>query len=105
MNHGKKSNICEEAEPHYLSLAFGDAYGAVPKQITQHVESCEYCRMQLKALREHLLTAETEDSENSRSSKAQTHILGLHFAYLGKEVGCEIVKPFLQSLLESSLKV
>lgn len=104
MNHSEKSQTCEEAELYYLSLAFGDEYGDVPKGVAAHVESCGYCRTQLKALREHLLTADTGDSENSHLSEAQTHILGLHFAYLGKEVGCEIVKPFLPSLLEPSLK-
>ena len=105
MIYSQKSRICEEAELYYLSLAFGGEYGDAPEQIVSHVESCGYCQTQLKALKDHLLPADTADLDNSRLPEAQIHMLGLHLAYLGKEVGCEVVKPFLPSLLEPSLKV
>ena len=105
MTYNQKSQICEEAELYYLSLAFGGEYGDAPEQIVSHVESCGYCQTQLKALKDHLLTAGTADSDNSQLPEAQIHMLGLHLAHLGKEVGCEVVKPFLPSLLEPSLKV
>jgi hypothetical protein len=100
MDKKEKSQACTEAELYYLSLAFGDEYGDVPVQIADHVRFCDYCIKQLKVLKDQLLTADSMDSDDSRISDTQIHILGLHFAYLGKKVGCEIVKPFLPSFLE-----
>ncbi len=105
MNYNEKSQNCEEAELYYLSLVFGDEYGEVPEKIAAHVKSCGYCKSQLKTLKDQLLTAEVASSNNNRLSEAQVHILGLHFSYLGKEVGCESVKPFLPSLLEPSFEI
>jgi hypothetical protein len=105
MDDKEKSQTCEEAELYYLSLAFGGEYGDVPEQVAVHVKSCDYCRRQLKELKDRLLIADAIDSVDSRLSEVQIRVLGLHFAYLGKEVGCEIVKPFLPLLLEPSFNV
>jgi hypothetical protein len=105
MDKKEKSQACREAELYYLSLAFGDEYGDVPVQIADHVRFCDYCIRQLKVLKDQLLAADATDLDDSRLSNAQIHILGLHFAYLGKKVGCETVKPFLPSLLEPSFDI
>ena len=105
MDKKEKSQACREAELYYLSLAFGDEYGDVPVQIADHVRFCDYCIRQLKVLKGQLLAADATDSDDSHLSGAQLHILGLHFAYLGKKVGCETVKSFLPSILEPSFNI
>lgn len=105
MDKKEKKPICKEAELYYLSLAFGDEYGDVPVQITMHVKSCNDCLRQIQLLKDRLSTAEATDSEDNRLSEVQLHILGLHFAYVGKKVGCETSKPFLPSLLEPSFNI
>jgi hypothetical protein len=105
MDKKEKSQACREAELYYLSIAFGGEYGDAPIQIADHVRFCDYCIRRLKILKDQLLAADAIDSDDSRLSNAQLHILGLYFAYLGKKVGCETVKPFLPSLLEPSFNI
>jgi hypothetical protein len=103
MNNDRQNGICEEAEQYYLSILFGGEYGETPDEIAAHVETCSHCRKQLALLKNRLSVTRSAELEENQL-KAQIHILGLHFAYLGKEVRCDTVKPFLPSLLEPSLK-
>ena len=105
MNHDKNSHLCEEAELYYINLAFGDESGEIPERIAAHVESCSYCRERLNDLKDNVLVTNRASTQDSKTWKSQTHMLGLHFAHLGRGVGCGVVKPFLPTLTEPSLEV
>ncbi len=98
--------LCKQASLYYYSLLSDDRRKDIPEFMVKHVENCKNCQSQLKGLKDAL--SKTGDSSSVDMEKADTGIammLKLHFKYIGKEVTCETVKPFLPTLVEPSMKV
>ena len=99
------NSLCVEAEPHYYDLIFGKGGQPVPEHVVCHIEKCPNCQEQLSRLRDALSRADSLDSKQRQADSAITTMLRLHFGYIGRPVTCEIVKPFLPTLLDPVLQV
>ncbi|GAG99828.1 unnamed protein product, partial [marine sediment metagenome] len=73
------------------------------ESIVNHVEQCQHCREQINKLKAVLSQADDLESQQNQVGSAVTTMLKLHFAYVGKPVTCNIVKPFLPTLLDQTL--
>ena len=99
------NSLCVEAEPHYYDFIFGKADVPIPEDILRHIEGCENCQEQLNQLKDVLSRADSVGAEQRQANSATAAMLRLHFAYIGKPVTCEIVKPFLPTLLDPVLQI
>jgi len=102
--HGPKS-LCKEAELYYYDFLCDESRRLIPEPIVSHIEQCLHCREQINHFEAVLSQADSLKSERGRVSSAVTTMLKLHFAYIGKPVTCNIVKPFLPTLLDQALGI
>ncbi|RKY25045.1 MAG: hypothetical protein DRP62_02265 [Planctomycetota bacterium] len=99
-------SLCKQAELYYYDFLFNESYEPIPEFIINHINKCQHCQQQLNQLKGVLSQAESQvEPEKMQVSSAITEMLKLHFAYIGKPVACETVRPFLPSLLEPALEV
>lgn len=99
-------SLCKQAEVYYYDFIFNNKGPAVPLSVSAHINDCQCCLEQIDKLKRMVSDSEgnTELNEN-RPNAAKSIMLELHFAYSGKPVTCQTVKPFLPTLLESALEV
>lgn len=102
--HNPKS-LCREAELYYYDFLCDKSRRLIPEPIVSHIEQCLHCREQINHLEAVLSQADSLKSERRRVSSAVTTMLKFHFAYIGKPVTCNIVKPFLPTLLDQALGI
>jgi hypothetical protein len=100
--HDPKS-LCKEAELYYYDFLCDESRRLIPEPIVNHVEQCQCCLGQISQLEAVLLQAGGPESEWVQVGSAVTTMLKLHFAYIGKPVTCNIVKPFLPTLIDRIL--
>ncbi|MCX5638594.1 MAG: hypothetical protein NTX52_13025, partial [Planctomycetota bacterium] len=94
-----------QAEPHYYDFILGVREEPIPQHIVHHIEQCPKCQEQLNRLRAALSQVDNVTPERSQVNVAVATILKLHFAYIGRPVTCQVVRPFLPTLLEPVLAV
>ena len=102
---GNPIPVCEEAKLYYYDFILGEGHELIPEHIVQHINQCQNCREELNELKVALSQADSIDTEQNRVNSATATMLQLHFAYIGKPVTCETVKPFLPTLLEPQLEI
>jgi hypothetical protein len=100
--HNPKS-LCREAELYYYDFLCDESRRLIPEPIVNHVEQCQCCLGQISQLEAVLSQADGPESERVQVGSTVTTMLKLHFAYIGKPVTCNIVKPFLPTLLDRIL--
>ena len=102
----KTHSICNQAELYYYDFLFNDGHKAVPLSIVNHIDQCQYCSERINQLKDMISQREDKpESKEKRLNFAKSILLELHFAYAGKRVTCQTVKPFLPSLLERALEI
>ena len=99
------NSLCKEAELHYYDFILGKGHELIPEHIVEHISRCQNCLEQLNQLKVALSQADSIDPEQSHANSATATMLKLHFAYIGKPVTCQTVKPFLPTLLAPVLAV
>ena len=97
------NSLCKQAELYYYDFLYSESRGLIPESIVNHVEQCQHCREQIDKLKAVLSQADGFESGQGQVGSAVTTMLKLHFAYVGKPVTCNIVKPFLPTLLDQTL--
>jgi len=97
--------LCKQAELYYYDFLRDENRGLIPESIINHIERCQECLEQINKLKAALSQAHSPESEQREVRSAVTTMLKLHFAYIGKPVTCNIVKPFLPSLLDPALEI
>jgi len=97
------NSLCKQAQMHYYDFLCKESSGRIPESVINHIEHCRHCREQINKLKKTLSQVDGLESEPAHVSSAMTTMLRLHFAYIGKPVTCNIVKPFLPSLLVQAL--
>jgi hypothetical protein len=103
---GADSNfLCSESKQYYYDFLYGEEQKTVPDYIADHINNCQNCQQQLNQLKAALSQTKNLTQEQNHADSAKTTMLHLHFAYFGKPVTCETVKPFLPTLLEPALEV
>ena len=101
-----RNSLCKQARLYYYDFLFNESREVIPEFIINHVKQCQYCQEQMNRLAGVLSQAEAhESSEQGQLSPAITVMLQLHFAYMGKRVTCNTVKPFLPGLLDPALEI
>jgi hypothetical protein len=100
------SRYCKEAEQYYYDFLSDEGRQSVPQEVINHIIGCSHCREQMSGL-ETVLTDVEKQSATAFSQRhtVTTAMLKLHFAYVGKDVTCATVKPFLPSLLDPALQI
>ena len=99
------NSLCKEAELYYYDFLCKKGHELVPEFIIDHIKQCQHCQEQLSRLTRVLSQADGPESERVQVGSAVTTMLKLHFAYIGKPVTCNIVKPFLPTLLDQALGI
>ena len=105
VGYGSRS-LCAQAELYYYDFIFNNGSSTIPLPIADHINGCQYCQEQIEKLKSLISQAKGQpDSKENRLNFAKSIFLELHFAYIGKRVTCQTVKPFLPTLLEPALEV
>jgi len=100
------NSLCKQAEPYYYDFLCGESDEPVPEFIIKHIKQCRYCGEKIKRL-EDIISEVVNYSDLKQKQVDLTAIawLKLHFAYVGKQVTCKAVKPFLPGFLEPALDI
>jgi hypothetical protein len=96
---------CVEAELYYYDFLHNESRELIPESIVNHMERCQHCQEQIDQLKVVLSRTDGIEAEQGQVSAAITTMLQLHFAYIGKPVICNTVRPFLPGLLDPALKI
>ena len=99
------NSLCRQAELYYYDFLCGESCELVPEFIISHIEQCQNCLERINQLKGALSQTDGLESGESQVSSAVTAMLKLHFAYIGKRITCEAVKPFLPGLLDPALEI
>ncbi len=97
--------VCRQAKQYYYDFLCSESREPIPEFITDHIQQCRQCQEQIGQLEAVLSEAGGTEPEQGQAGSAITVMLSLHFAYIGKQVTCNTVKPFLPGLLDPSLEV
>jgi len=99
------NSLCQQANLYYYDFLFSESRELIPQFIVDHLEHCQHCEEQVSKLKAVLSKTDNFKSEQEKISSAVATMLKLHFAYVGKPVTCNVVKPFLPSLLDPALGI
>jgi hypothetical protein len=99
------NSLCNEAEPYYYDFLSQENQKLIPEPVINHIKQCQHCQSQVCELKSVLCQYENVGPEKSQANAASTTMLKLHFAYIGKNVTCETVRPFLTTLLDPALEI
>ncbi len=97
------NSLCRQAELCYYDFLCDESRGLIPESMVSHIDQCQHCREQIIKLKAVLSRAESLDSQQGQLVSAVATMLKLHFAYIGKPVTCNVVRPFLPTLLDPAL--
>ncbi len=98
--------LCNLAESYYYDFLCKENIEPIPEPIVNHIMHCATCQEQVNRLRAVLSEPEEyQEAVQKEVCDAVTEMLKLQFAYIGKPVTCDIVKPFLPSLLDTAIKI
>jgi hypothetical protein len=99
------NNLCQDAKLYYYDCLFGEGCEQIPESVNNHLKHCRKCQKKIEQLKVALSTKKCIKSEAGQNTSAVTTMLELHFAYIGKLVTCETVRPFLPGLLDPTLEI
>jgi len=97
--------MCEKAKLYYYDCLCEEKRGPIPLSTIKHIEQCSHCQNQINLLKDVISQKECINSEQGQDSSAVTTMLELHFAYIGKYVTCETVRPFLPGMLDPAMEI
>jgi hypothetical protein len=97
--------MCEKAKLYYYDCLCEEKRGPIPLSTIKHIEQCSHCQNQINQLKDVISQKECINSEQGQDSSAVTTMLELHFAYIGKYVTCETVRPFLPGMLDPDIEI
>lgn len=96
---------CRQIEPYYYDFLQTESHDLVPQFVVDHIGCCQNCQEQVNRLREILLELNSPDSEHRLDKSDIATILKLNFGFIGTEVTCKVVRPFLPGLLVPALAI
>lgn len=105
MTYFDANPLCKQAELYYYDFLSNEINKLVPKFIIDHIDSCTHCREQINRLKQILSQAPDPESQQQQNRSAVDEMLELHFAYIGKSIACNAVKPFLACLSDPALQI
>lgn len=99
-----RENYCQESEIYYLDHINNDL-DEIPQDILKHISDCVHCQKQINNLSENLQDMEHISEFEAENLNKILNELQEHSSYIGKEVRCSNVKPFLPLLACTSLQI
>ena len=87
----------------YLYDYLCDHRDDIPESALTHIAQCSQCAAEIKVLDTELKACDPPADQAGQAAKLAN--LELHFAYIGKDVGCHEVKPFLTSMVSDLLEI
>lgn len=100
------NSSCRQAELYYYDLLCDDGWKRVQKSVSDHIDVCQHCQEGITQLKQALSRSKSNIAvEGGQLRAALGKTLQLHFSYIGKHVTCNIVRPFLPSLLDVALEI
>jgi len=101
----KHNSSCGEAKLYYYDFLHNESRELIPESILNHIEQCQHCHEKTDQLKVVLSQTDAIEPEQGQVNFAVTTMLKLHFAYIGKCVTCNTVRPFLPGLLDPALEI
>ncbi|MBN1972163.1 MAG: hypothetical protein JW787_00885 [Sedimentisphaerales bacterium] len=100
------NQVCEQAKLYYYDFLFQKDKSDIPEHILSHFRQCQICHKQIYELKTALTQAEFKNSHiHNKSGSPLANMLKLHFSYVGHDITCKIVKPFLPGMLDTSMQI
>jgi len=105
MTYFDANPLCKQAELYYYDFLSNEINELISKSINDHIDSCTHCQEQINRLKQILSQAPDPESQQQQNRSAVDEMLELHFAYIGKSIACNAVKPFLAWLSNPALQI
>ncbi len=83
---------CLRCTPYFYDYVFGEK-NAIPKSALKHISECKDCQIEIDNLKRELQTCENSTDQGIEAARLCN--LELHFASIGKNVGCCHAKAFI----------
>lgn len=97
---------CTNARLYYYDFLNKETREGIPDGALQHIKQCRKCQTEADRLKDLLEQADERlETGQSRKDSAIGTLLKLHFDYIGEQVKCDTVKPFLASLADPALQI
>jgi len=91
-----KRELCYEAEAYLYDCVSEDYQADIPPEIAAHMIQCPYCQREMNLLKQTVDGLDMGDQTNLlQAHEETTTCLKMHFRFLGQEVDCYAIKPFL----------
>ena len=98
--------ICEQARTYYYDYICEENGEPIPDEVMAHIDKCPHCQALANKLKFELFKSAVDVGRGANKDDfALIDSLKLHFAYIGKPVSCNIVKPFLPALLGQAFRI
>lgn len=105
ISHNPYSN-CTTARLYYYDFLSEQTRESIPESTLDHIAECWDCQAEIDRLEMMLAYADqSTEREQSWKDSAVSTLLKLHFTYIGDPVQCNMVKPFLASLVDPVLQI
>jgi hypothetical protein len=97
---------CTNARLYYYDFLYTETREGIPEGALEHIKQCRNCQIEMDRLKDLLIKVQERDEcEQSCKDSAISTLLRLHFEYIGEQVKCDAVKPFLGSLADPVLQI
>lgn len=93
---------CIQYSPYIYDCIFGDK-NTLPDSAMNHISNCKDCQIEIDNLKRELQACES--STNRAIEAAKLSNLELHFAYVGKNVGCCEAKAFITPMSSDNFNI
>ena len=100
-----QESLCQQAKLYFYDSLYEESCETIPESIKNHLAQCQKCKEKIEQLENMLKSEDYCKSKSGQNTSAVTTMLELHFAYIGKHVTCETVRPFLPGLLDPTLEI
>lgn len=100
MTNKTNPSECFQYSPYFYDYLC-DNRDDIPESALTHIAQCSQCTAEVDVLEAELKACDSSADEVGEAARLAN--LEFHFAYIGKDVGCIEVKPFLASMVSDSL--
>ncbi|MBN2589457.1 MAG: hypothetical protein JXA96_06320 [Sedimentisphaerales bacterium] len=99
-------STCEQTSLYYYDFLFQKDKSEIPEHILNHIKQCNNCQNQIYRLKKAIKQSEqTEPHVQGKTGTLLANSLKRHFSYINQDTTCALVKPFLPSMLNTSMKI
>lgn len=89
----------------YYDVLYGQGEEQLPRDICDHLGQCPHCQGEMGRLKAELDSLTVDSPEQNSAPSPLTQYLRLHFAYVGHDLTCSTVKPFMPVLAMPGMEI